>query len=60
VTEIKNRVVRIQMLHLTGTAKKCIELAKAKDTEVLAGMKLSKQQQTIAEEGRKKLENVES
>jgi hypothetical protein len=48
------------MLHLTGTAKKCIELAQAKDAAVLMGMKLSKQQQQIADAGIKKLENVES
>jgi Rpp14/Pop5 family len=60
VTEIKNRVVRIQMLHLTGTAKKCIELTQAKDEAVLAGMKLNKQQQQIAEAGIKKLASVES
>ena len=48
------------MLHLTGTATKCIELAQAKDAAVLAGMKLSKQQQAIVDASIKKLENVES
>jgi hypothetical protein len=47
------------MLHLTGTAKKCIELAQAEDTAVLAAMKLNEQQQILAEAGRIKLENVE-
>lgn len=47
------------MVHLTGTAKKCIELAQAKDTAVLAVMKLNKQQQILAEAGIRKLENVD-
>jgi len=47
------------MLHLTGTARKCIELAQTEDTAVLTVMKLNNQQQILAEAGRKKLETVE-
>ena len=60
VTEIRNRVVRMQMLHLTGTAKKCVELAQARDEEVLRDLKLNQQQEAVVAVARKRLDAVDT
>ena len=59
VTEIRNRVVRVQMLSLTGTAKKCVEFAQARDAFVLQDMKLTKQQQASVEAAKRRLQEVD-
>ena len=61
ITEIKNRVLRIQMVHLTGTAKGCVELARARDAAALGGgMKLSKQHDALLAAAEKRLQAVET
>ncbi len=59
ITQIRNRVVSIRMIHLTGTARKCVELAQKRDEEILAVMKPNKQQSLVLEAALTRLKAVD-
>ena len=49
------------MVEVTGTAKKCVELAKRRDDVIVQGMKnLSKKHEELIEEASKRLAAVEN
>lgn len=59
VTQIRNRVVSIWMVHLTGTAKKCVELAQKRDEQILSSIKPNKQQLVAMEAAQTRLQAVD-
>lgn len=48
------------MLHLTGTAKNCVEFAQTRDALILHDAKVTKQQQGVIEAAARRLQEVDT
>jgi hypothetical protein len=60
ITEIKNRVVMVRLLRLTGVLRCCLEAARAADAAALAARKLGRAELAAAEQARARLELIEN
>ena len=59
VTDIRNAVVTIRLLHLTGTAAACKALTQQCDDRGLQGLKLTRPQAQAVEDAKERLSHME-